>query len=99
VDIVWVVQHASISATYFDEAAGKFFETKLASGRLGEGDVKAEAKRRCYTIVGGSTATTSTGGGDENIASGCALGPHWLSKLEQDEEALGRASLNKFLPP
>ncbi|KAH7704396.1 pyridine nucleotide-disufhide oxidoreductase [Aphelenchoides avenae] len=75
-----------MSATYFDEVAAKFFEPALRSGRS-PSDVKPEAKFSRYTIARDSKTPSSSDkampSDAASTSSGCALGPHWLSKLKQ----------------
>ncbi|TKR82175.1 hypothetical protein L596_015938 [Steinernema carpocapsae] len=84
VEVIWAIRHATISATYFDEAAAKFFATRLNSGRNPE-DCKKEARRERYTIV------PSTSNEAKN-SSGCALGPFWLRNLLQHNEKITTAN-------
>ncbi|KAI1720176.1 pyridine nucleotide-disulfide oxidoreductase domain-containing protein [Ditylenchus destructor] len=79
-EVIWVIRHSSIAATYFDEAAAKFFEPNLLSGRQ-TGEVKAEAKVDRYTVV----HDEMSGEANDEIGRGAALGPHWLAKLGQTD--------------
>lgn len=98
-EIIWAIRHSTISATYFDEAAAKFFEPKLSAGRRNEKDEKPDAKYERYTVysrtVGAIVSDECQIRGTNNMFSsikksgnfknskGCALGPHWLAKLKQ----------------
>ncbi|KAH7680158.1 Pyridine nucleotide-disulfide oxidoreductase family protein, partial [Aphelenchoides avenae] len=92
-EIVWAIRHESMSATYFDEVAARFFEPALRSGRS-PSDVKPEAKYSRYTIARDSKARSSSDKAMPSEAastsSGCALGPHWLSKLKQTANVDGK---------
>uniref|UniRef100_A0A1I7YKC3 Pyridine nucleotide-disulfide oxidoreductase domain-containing protein 1 n=1 Tax=Steinernema glaseri TaxID=37863 RepID=A0A1I7YKC3_9BILA len=82
VEIVWAIRHTTISATYFDEAAAKFFAPRLTSGR-DSGDAKKEVRRERYVVA----PSTSKEG---KKPSGCALGPYWLRNLVYNKEGSGK---------
>ncbi|KAL3090077.1 hypothetical protein niasHS_006529 [Heterodera schachtii] len=90
IEIVWAIRHSSISATYFDIAAAKFFESKLAIGRQ-KCDQKSEIHSdRFSSLVVQRTDNaelTANASDDETLREHCgaALGPYWLAKLEQNE--------------
>jgi hypothetical protein len=79
VEIVWCIRHGSISATYFDEVASKFFEPKLMAGRKGA-DEKPDIRTGKYFSV-----VNSLNENREEPTLGCSLGPHWLAKLAQKQ--------------
>ncbi|KAK0428043.1 hypothetical protein QR680_010564 [Steinernema hermaphroditum] len=81
VEVVWAIRHSTISATYFDEAAAKFFASRLTSGRDPK-DTKKEARRERYVVAPSTSA-------EGKKSSGCALGPYWLRNLVHDKEASG----------
>jgi hypothetical protein len=49
VEILWAIRHPTISATYFDAAAAKFFEPMLLHGRPSS-TKKPEAKVDRYVV-------------------------------------------------
>uniref|UniRef100_A0A914Y8E0 Pyridine nucleotide-disulfide oxidoreductase domain-containing protein 1 n=1 Tax=Panagrolaimus superbus TaxID=310955 RepID=A0A914Y8E0_9BILA len=81
VEIIWAIRHLTIAASYFDKQAATLFLPRLAAGRLNE-SLKPEAVRTRYTI---SSHIESTSEADPSTSGGCALGPYWLSKLEQKD--------------
>uniref|UniRef100_A0A914I2D3 Pyridine nucleotide-disulfide oxidoreductase domain-containing protein 1 n=1 Tax=Globodera rostochiensis TaxID=31243 RepID=A0A914I2D3_GLORO len=97
VEVVWAIRHSSISATYFDIAAAKFFESKMFAGRQTADDQKAEVRSDRYTsvVIQHVDSVESTKNIDDKSLRehcGTALGPHWLAKLAQahPDEQLAR---------
>uniref|UniRef100_A0A183CDC1 Pyridine nucleotide-disulfide oxidoreductase domain-containing protein 1 n=1 Tax=Globodera pallida TaxID=36090 RepID=A0A183CDC1_GLOPA len=97
VEVVWAIRHSSISATYFDIAAAKFFESKMFAGRQKTDDQKAEVRADRYTsvVIQHVDSVESTKNIDDKSLRehcGTALGPHWLAKLAQEhsDEKLAR---------
>uniref|UniRef100_A0AC35GH75 FAD/NAD(P)-binding domain-containing protein n=1 Tax=Panagrolaimus sp. PS1159 TaxID=55785 RepID=A0AC35GH75_9BILA len=81
VEIIWAIRHSTIAASYFDKQAATLFLPRLATGRSEE-IPKPEAVRTRYTIDKHKEATSEA---DPSTSGGCALGPYWLSKLEQKD--------------
>lgn len=109
-ELVWAFRHDTISATYFDEVAAKFFQPKLRGGRATEKCVKPEVKSDRYTVYSRSDneaemqVVPPNGGGDGKTIfekledeSGCALGPHWLAKLNQQQRHSGEVQISAFI--
>ena len=81
VEIVWAIRHSTIAASYFDKQAATLFLPRLNVGRSEE-TPKPEASRVRYTINNNKDQPTTVDE-DPSTSGGCALGPFWLSRLDQ----------------
>lgn len=92
IEIVWIIRHNSISAAYFDKAAAKFLEPNINRGREKDTE-KLVNKTKNFKIVHLKNGNLMD---SEKIPlQSCALGPHWLEKLEQP--AIVSFFLNNFI--
>uniref|UniRef100_A0AC34QXV0 FAD/NAD(P)-binding domain-containing protein n=1 Tax=Panagrolaimus sp. JU765 TaxID=591449 RepID=A0AC34QXV0_9BILA len=78
VEIIWAIRHQTIAASYLDKQAATLFLPRLQQGRLSN-TIKSDIKVDKYTIENNNQQMNPWTHG------GCALGPHWLAKLHQNE--------------
>jgi len=80
VEIIWCIRHTSISATYFDVMAAKFFEPALMGGCKRKEKCSEAKMETCLNEANEEKITT-------DVESGCALGPQWLFLLNQSQKS------------
>ena len=82
-ELLWIVKDKSISANFFDAAAGKFLLNTLSNvSHDDKGADKINVQRHHYNIDGKSYITERKICDQKSVLTGGALGPDWALNMK-----------------